>query len=263
MSSTPPPQTQLRFCAGRLRVRNWPEALRPPFGLQRDGGEFEGPARLRWQVRSKLEAEGCAFADDITAPPAIAPPPTTPPTASLRSLHQAGYRGLCIGYGESDRRALVEALATQLQCRPLIAVVDSAAECRWPEASRITQLAREMHWRGRQHGLLCVDAPELMPPPLLQTACDASAALYRIGFCAEPETNTIARCAPLLGPVLALRHREYEIEHIELRVPLPDDERRRYEAAWHRFLCAYDRFVKARGHGGFGSFVQQVRGDSK
>jgi superfamily II DNA or RNA helicase len=118
-----------------------------------------------------------------------------------------------------------------------------------------------MHWLGARHDLIVVDAPERMPQVLLGRALDASAALARVGLPARIDWPTAERWTPFLGPVVVAFDERRRPRCLELRVPLPDALRERYQSAWHRFLAAFDRFAAARPNAGFGTFVEQARQD--
>ncbi|MBL8728649.1 MAG: hypothetical protein JNM25_09485 [Planctomycetes bacterium] len=244
-------------------------------------GPLAGPARLRWRLRAALHAVGIPYLDTLgigTIGAALderAKAPNADPnwSATLLALRQAGYRGLVQGLGDAARLGLVGALAHALHQTALVAVADSAVEYRWQRAAaaagladvvtpaRITGLARDMHWLGARHDLLVVDTPEAMPHGALAQACDASAALARVGLVTRIDSSSAARWATGIGPLVTTLERRAGADHVELRTALPDEVRAGYEAAWHTFLAAFDRFAAARPNAGFGTFVQQARDD--
>ena len=123
------PPTTLAVHHGQLLVRDWPDALRPPFGLERHGDQLTGPARLRWRVRDALERARLPFTDTTTGPTAHPiehlrsqhPPPPLPWSSNLR-LH--GHRGILIGLGEADRLATIHHLLGALQAPTVLITAD-------------------------------------------------------------------------------------------------------------------------------------------
>jgi superfamily II DNA or RNA helicase len=63
------------------------------------------------------------------------------------------------------------------------------------------------------------------------------------------------------GPLLQMVRHADGPRHVELHLPLAAAERSEHDAAWHEFLVAYDRFAALRPGTGFGTFVQQARGE--
>ncbi len=244
-------------------------------------GHLVGPARLRWRLRAALQDAGIAYQDTLgTGAIGSAlddvPRPANGATnwpGALLALRQAGYRGLVQGLGDTARLQLVGDLARALAQTALVAVADSAVEYRWQQAARaaglagvvtaarITSLAADMHWLGARHDLLVIDTPEQMPHGALAQACDASAALARVGLIQRIDSQSASRWASGIGALLASVERGPTASHSELRMPLPAALRASYEAAWHTFLAAFDRFATARPDAGFGTFVQQARSD--
>ncbi|MCA8966647.1 MAG: helicase-related protein [Planctomycetota bacterium] len=295
MAQPSAPITTLTFRAGNVEAFPWPETLPPPFGarlVQTPSGPpgLLAPGRMRWRLRHALEVATAGYCDDIaTASPQLqrahlqrehlqaAHGPAT--NMAIESLRLAGYRGLLHAIPEALRVAIAVALARMLNQRALVGVIDSAACDRWhrqagPDAALLevhtfARLAREMRWRGGQQDLLVVDGPEAIPHGVASAVCDASAALARVGFLDRLDAATVERFASSIGPLLLLCPPDSPHEHCaperptvtELRVPLPDDRLDRYQAAWHTFLAAYDRFLAARGNVGFGAFLQQARSD--
>jgi hypothetical protein len=271
----------LQFRAGRILARDWPPSVRVPHGMRPAGDHIEGPARLRWRLRAALHAAGVEYLDPIGTSGLVRPRPdasagpfaTATSSAPLFALRQAGYRGLLLGLDDAARFALVEALCRTLRQNALVAVADSGAENRWRQATQVADLAgvvtampiaglaRDMHWRGARHDVLVVDTPELMPHGALAQAGDGSAALARVGLIARIDAAAAARWSTILGPLLASVERRAGARHTELRVPLPVARRGDYDAAWHTFLAAFDRFAAARPNAGFGTFVAQARDD--
>lgn len=265
----------LQFRAGQILAHHWPEALRPPHEMRPVGGHLEGPARLRWRLRAALDDAGIRYLDR-TGPTGVAIPAhchgDEAPFGPLLALRQAGYRGLLLGLADTARIALVGTLCRVLAQNALVAVADSGAEHRWRQATAgslaslitprtIATLARDMHWLGARHDVLVIDTPELMPHGALAETCDGSAALARVGLLARIDTAAAARWGPGIGPLLCRIERRDGARLTEVRVPLPAAQRASYDAAWHTFLAAFDRFAAARPNAGFGTFVQQARDD--
>ncbi|MCB9879429.1 MAG: hypothetical protein H6835_17685 [Planctomycetes bacterium] len=242
---------------------------------------------MRWRLRHALEGAAAAYRDGIATTAShlqrshlqrehLQATRWRSTSMAIENLRLAGYRGLLHATPEPLRVAIAVALARTLNQRALVAVIDSAACDRWHrqagldaallEVHTFARLAREMRWRGGQQDLLVVDGPEAIPHGIASAVCDASAALARVGFLDQLDTATVERFASSLGPLLLLSRCEAPDgdspgRSTELRVPLPDDRLDRYQAAWHTFLTAYDRFLAARGNAGFGAFLQQARSD--
>jgi hypothetical protein len=264
----------LTGAAGELRVAAWPAALPIPFGLAPDGPCLRGPARLRWRVGAVLRAAGIAFRDELAArmlrfDPGPAPRLGPLAAAARSALARFDRRGLVCGLGEDGRVRLVQALAREVGAVPLVLVADSAAELRWrqhPAAGGLdvrplVRAARAMHHLGSRRELLVVDAPELMPAPLLLQALDGAAAQARIGLLAAPDPHLVPRLGAGLGPLVALFAAGGAPGSCELRVPMPPLVAAAYAAAWHRFLVAFDRFAGPRTDRGFGAFLAAARQD--
>ena len=280
----PAPLTTLDLVHGELLVRDWPNTLRPPFGLVRTGSELRGHARLRRPVREALQTAGLAFQDHVAPPPLLLDDtPTAPePTPSMLPCWLANDgRGIACCLPEATRLDFtISALRTRLQ-PALVVTRDSGAEINWTTTLAghglvarpgqrsaatvvtVAEAARTMHWRARRHDLLVVDRPEQMPLPAVLAVLDGSAALLRLGFVDAPDSRRLLRWCSSLGPVLGVVDAALRQQRIELHLPLPPADRIGYDEAWHTFLCVFDVFVAAQPNAGFGTFVQQARGDPK
>lgn len=267
---------------GGLQVRNWPlpatagNTVTVPFGLHARDGVLRGPARLRSPTRRVLAAAGLPFRDLLDEPKVAAPPgPVLSRTeASLFGAWQlADHQGLASGIALASRVHLTCAAIGHIQQRLLVVTVDSGAEHVWrraldvhglPELATVTTVqnaARAMHWLGRRHDLLVVDSPELMPAHTLDAVLDGSPARSRFGFVGRPDARGLLRWSPGLGPLIGLVDSSRPPRCIELRVAMPEAAAAAHATAWHTFLAAYDRFAALQPDVGFGTFVQQARGD--
>jgi len=261
---------------GDLRVQGWPEPTPPPFGLQARGGSLRGPARLRAAAARALRAAGVPFVDRLDAPPIATPPGPALSRTEASLLHAwqlAVGHGLASGIPLSSRVHLACAAVANVRQPLLVITVDSGAEHVWRRALEANGLqqaagvitvataARAMHWLARRHDLLVVDSPELMPARALDVVLDGSPARWRFGFVGRPDARSLLRWAGSLGPLIGIVDSSRPPRCIELRVPLPDTEAAAHTAAWHTFLAAFDRFAALQPSAGFGTFVQQARGD--
>jgi hypothetical protein len=283
---TDPGVTVLDFVAGELRVTGWPAAgPRPPFGLRDAGGSLRGPARLRAAVLQTLRAAGCTCEDLVEHTPlpgCLAPAVPDPPSGILSAWLGAGRRGVACGICPAQRHAFVHAACAALRQRALVVVPDTAVGQLWrtalrerglevclyqPEPAVPVQIltaaaaARAIGWLGRRHELLCVEMPELMPAPQLGAILDGSAATARVGFAGDTRARDLFAWTAGLGPVFAVAAPANAPACIELRLALPPAARARYDAGWHAFLAAYDRFACAQPGAGFHRFVQFARSD--
>lgn len=273
------PPTTLAVHHGQLLVRDWPDALRPPFGLERHGDQLTGPARLRWRVRDALERARLPFTDTTTGPTAHPiehlrsqhPPPPLPWSSNLR-LH--GHRGILIGLGEADRLATIHHLLGALQAPTVLITADRAAS-----ALRQRQLgdiatsavdvvdldtaARHAGPRGARHDVLLLDTVELLRPTALHGVLEASAALARVAFAADADPRSLLRLAAGVGPVVHVAERNPLAERHEIRVPMPAEVAERHAVAWHTFLCAFDDFAAHHPKAGFANFLAQARRDPR
>ena len=267
---------------GELCVRPWPWPVPAPFGLQARGGPasagtLRGPARLRAAAAQALRTAGVPFCDLLEAPPIDAPrgPPLARTEASLMHAWQlAAGQGIVCGVPHGSRVDLACAALARLRQRLLVVAADSGAENLWSRAldqngvrefasaTTVATAARAMHWLARRHDLLVVDAPELMPTRALDVVLDGSPARWRLGFCGRPHARGLMRWSRCLGPLVGLVDPSRPPHCVELRVPLPDAEAAAHAVAWHTFLAAFDRYAALQPNAGFGTFVQQARGDA-
>ncbi len=261
---------------GRLTVRDWPDHLRPPFGLERLGEQLVGPARLRWRVRDALERARWPFSDTTNAPTerAIdAPSPHQPPAALpwLTNLRLHGYRGILVGLAEADRVATIRQLLGTLQMPALLITADRAAQALWQTCLADTAVdvvdldsAERLATRfGSRYDLLLLDHVELLRPTALHHLLDASAALARIAFAARADHRQLLALAAGVGAVVHLADPTPTAEHHELRVPMPAECAERHAAAWHTFLLAFDTFAAHHPKAGFATFLAQARRDPR
>ncbi|MEO6597508.1 MAG: helicase-related protein [Planctomycetota bacterium] len=218
--------------------------------------------------------------ETIPSPPVPAPP-------MLCTWLANGSRGITCGLREATRLDFVIAAIHATRQPALVVVRDSGAQVMWQRAlachgihplppghiaaatvTTADEAAHTMHWRARRHDLLVIDRPEQMPDSTVGTVLDGSAALARIGFVDRPDARGLLRWAPGLGPVLGVEHasagpRCLGPRCLELRLELPAADRIAYDEAWHTFLGAFDAFAAMQPQAGFGTFVQQARGDPK
>jgi hypothetical protein len=280
------------FAAGELLVTGWPaRGPRPPFGLRPDArrpgamGVLRGPARLRGAVLRTLRAAGCVHEDLVARDPfpEFAIPAVPDPPAGILSAWIAADRlGIACGIRPVHRHAFVHAGIAELRARTLVVVPDTAAAGLWGTALRQRGLEVAMYrqlpaapvhvltarssaaaidWLGREHELLCVDMPELVPEPQLAAILDGCAATSRIGFADDALARGLIAWTAGMGPVFAVAAPAAAPTCIELRLALPAAARARYDAGWHEFLAAYDRFASACPGAGFRRFVEFARGD--
>lgn len=277
--------TVIRCRAGCLEVSGWPADLAAPFGLAGSGERLRGPARLRWRVRQALQQAGRPVRDETrmaVGPVTLAAAAQDVVVAALSAdgaalwsaLRRFGFRGLLAGVPEVERVSLLRRACVALGGPVLLVVADSGAEQRWrqalaamqqdPRAVEVRSLAsaaRDAHWLGSRHDVLCIDAIELLPCQTLERLLDASAALARIAFCGRIDWRLAARFAAGLGPVVCSFATDAVPRCNELRVPMPEACERSYAHAWSIFLAAFDRFAALRAGAGFGAFVAQARHD--
>jgi hypothetical protein len=276
------------FERGELRIRGWPDdGPRAPFGLQANGSELRGPARLHHALRAALASAGVAFLDRALPPivPALPAPDLRRTGATVAGLFgawaRAGRRGLLCGIELEDRWDMVQLAALSGDGPTLLVTGDSAAVDVWGQAlhergldvgfhpqrgcrvavATAAAAARDVARIGDGHALLCVDQPELIPSTQFRALTDGSAACARLGLTADASPRGLLRWTEGLGPFIGQRERGSAPSQVELRVALPRAARERYDAAWHDFLCAYDRFAAMQPGGGFGRFVAQARSD--
>jgi hypothetical protein len=268
----------LDLAAGELRVRGWPAAEPPPFGLRRCGDELRGPARLRAAVRRGLAQAGLPFCDALTQPPlpALPSPPLLRTEASLlANWRLGGHQGLTVGLPFDSRVHLTLGAITERAQRALVVTVDTGATHLWQrelgtagllahaDVVTVAEAARCMQHLSRRHDVLAVDAPELMPWPTLEAVLDGSAACARLGFASRADARGLLRWSRGLGPLLGIVDTTMPPRTVELRVPMPQRTAEAHATAWHKFLAAFDRFAALQPNAGFGTFVQQARGDQE
>jgi hypothetical protein len=278
--------TVLTFRAGRLAIAGWPPGIRMPHAMQRrSNGHCEGPARLRAAVRRTLAAAG-APVRDAAAPASVrlpAAPAPGPEVAAIFATWLATGEGIAIGLPLPQRAHLVHLAAATLSVPALVVVRDTGAVAAWGRAlapdlqaavgehrrgcsapvtiATAAAAAWDMGWLGGRHELLAVDAIDLVPLSQLAACVDGSVALLRLGFAAAvPGPDWLARGAGI-GPILGAVEVTAAPRTVELCVPLAAAERRDYEAAWHDFFAAFDRFATLRPAPGFADFVHWARGD--
>ncbi|MBX3463775.1 MAG: hypothetical protein KF830_11435, partial [Planctomycetes bacterium] len=115
----------------------WPEALRPPFGLRREGGGLLGRACLAGTVLRALAAAGCPHENRVHPPPLAAedvPPPPRPAPAGFDAWVANGHHGLLAGLADGVRLDCVLAAVGHTRARLLAVARDSAAAQQWRAA---------------------------------------------------------------------------------------------------------------------------------
>lgn len=258
-----------------LRVRAWPDALRPPVGATAlPTGELHGPLSLRPRLRRTLHAAAVPFVDLLTQeplPPAERPDAMTPSPAPLGPWLAHGGHGLVVGLGDGAQVDLVLAAVQHTGARTLLLVRDSGAELRWQQALRerpgtaaievaaVTAAVRTFAASLPRHELLVVAQPELQPAPTLANALALLAPAHVLALVDHAGPSLLAASA-WAGPLLAVWQRGPGAARLELHLPLTANERRAHDEAWHEFLCGYDAFAALRPEAGFGTFVQEARG---
>lgn len=270
------PEAFLDLVGGELRVRGWPPAMPPPFGLTARGGELRGQPRLRAAVRAGFAQAGVPFLDALAQPPLPAAPaaPLLRTEASLlANWRLSGHRGIAAGFPDESRAHLAAGAIAERAQQALVIVPDSAAAHRWrrdlhgaghgehARVETVADAAQRMPALARRHDLLVVDCPELMPGSPLAAVLDGSPACARLGCVGRPDARGLLRWAPGLGPLLGALDAGAPPRTLELRVPLPHRIAEAHAAAWHTFLAAFDRFAALQPGAGFGTFVQQARDD--
>jgi len=270
-----PKNPRIRFHQGEVHVDGWPADLPAPHGVRATGDRLVGPARLRWRLRAALADADVGYRDEtcaVSIPAHIAhhDAAAPPPPGLATTLRGCGHRGVLIDHDERTHLAIARLLTELTQAPPLLLVPDTAAAHRVrsqlaahtpANVQSIHRAAADMHWLGRRHDALLVDAPERMPSTLLDRALDQCAALARVGFASRVPPRDAERWCARLGPVVAVLASPSAPRCEQLHVPMPADAARQYEAAWSTFFAAFDRFVAARGEAGFGTFLAQARGD--
>jgi hypothetical protein len=255
---------------GTLHVRPWPPNLTLPFGLTTTQDGARGPARLWATVRATFAQTGQPFVDPRTRaelPPLPAPPLLRTEAALLANWRLSGQCGLAVGLDHDGRLHLAHAASAETGARGALVAADSAAEHLWQHTFQAAGLAERITVVTPGQGvapevdLLLVDSPELQPWPRLERTLERSAAKARLGFPGGLDAAAAARWARGLGPVLGCIAAQQAPRLVQLRVPMPNAARETYGDAWHRFLCAYDRFAALQPGAGFGTFVQQARLD--
>jgi hypothetical protein len=277
--------TTLTFAAGELVVRGWPDGVAaPPLAVVRADGSLRGPARLRGSVRRTLAAAGVPFVDGTAPPPAALPAaaPAAPMLAALLRSCGSPAAGVLVGLALEVRGPLVHAAAERRSAPALVVVPDTGAVASWHRelaprlgaalgehrgtAGAVTlataaAAAADIGWLGGRHELLVVDTLELIQPARLAAVVDGSAALHRLGFAASAADCDLMQRGIGIGPVVAVHEPGAAPPCVELRLPLSVGERDAYEAAWHEFFAAFDRFGAMRPGAAFGDFVRWARGD--
>lgn len=259
-----------------LRVRGWPDDLRPPLGATvLPTGELHGPLSLRPRLRRTLHQAGAAVVDLLTSPPVPIeqrPHALEPSPVPLAGWLAHGGHGLVVGLGDGAMVDLLLAAVRHTGAPTLLLVRDSGAELRWQQALRerpgtaaidvrtAADAARTLAAQVPRHDLLVVAQPELLPAPTLTTALAGLAPAHVLAFVdhAGPELQATTAWA---GPLLAVCERGPAAPRLELHLPLSPSERQAHDEAWHEFLCGYDAFAALRPEAGFGTFVQEARGE--
>lgn len=272
-----PLPTVLDLHHAQLRIRGWPPTLTAPHGLTPTAdGHHQARPGLRARLRRTLLAAGLPFVDALQPPPLPTdqlPPRPEPAPAAFAPWCRHGGAGLAIGLHEGERIDLVLAAVHHTRVATLVVVRDTGAAHAWTirlrergggPAIAVHTLADALHriaHRTPRHDLLVVDAVELLASGPLAELLDGTACAYTLGFATDAHHPAMAAWTGQFGPLLVVADHRDSCQRIELHLPLTTDERCQHDAAWHTFLAAFDQFVAARPNAGFGTFVQQARGE--
>ena len=268
--------TILDRAAAALRVRAWPEELRPPHGaVAATDGTLSAPLSLRARVRRTLQAAGLPFVDLLAPTPLPRerlPACPDPPPAALAAWRRHGGHGLSVGLPEGEQIDFVLAAVHHTAARTLLLVRDSGAELLWQARLRerpgtgvidvvtVAAASRQLAGRVPLHDLLVVAQPELLPAHTLATATAGLAPAHVLALVdhAGPHLLELSAWA---GPLLQLVRRTAAAAQVELHLPLTLAERAEHDEAWHQFLGGYDQFAALRPGVGFGTFVHEARAE--